>query len=206
MPTPKTCPQCSAPLEAKTLGKFQDKFMVCLYCNFKVDIPDEFEVKRAAESKSRDGTRRRVEVSYRRRDLTPGEREREWELELEPEDKVDEILEYLKERGIPADNEVITVVRKEVKSTGEKLDAKTFKEIAEKFHGPAFRDLAHQVDFDMDPAKEGVEHTFKKSETVERTAMFIEMTEDSEKINSSKILLYLAGAVGFIVCIFWMLS
>ncbi len=176
MPTPKTCPQCSAPLEVKTLGKFQDKFMVCLYCNFKVDIPDEFEVKRAAESKSRDGTRRRVELSYRRRDLTPGER-----------------------------------VKKEVKPPGEILDAKTFTEVAEKYHGPEFAELARQVDFDMYPAKEGVEHTFKKSEIVERTAMLITSTKDSGKINSSKIssskiILYLAGTVGFIVFIFWMLS
>ena len=171
MTVPKTCPQCSAPLEAKTLGKFQDKFMVCLYCNFKVDIPDEFEVKRAAESKSGDGTKRRVEVSYRRRDLTPGERE-----------------------------------KKEVKPTGEKLDAKTFTEVAEKYHGPEFAELARQVDFDMYTAKEGVEHTFKKSETVERTAMFLTSTGKSDKINSSKIVLYLATTIGFILFVFWLLS
>ena len=176
MSAPKTCPQCAAPLEVKTLGKFQDKFMVCLYCNFKVDIPDEFEMKRAAESKSRDGTTRRVEVSYRRRDLTPGERE-----------------------------------KKEVKPIGEKVDAKTFTEVAEKYHGPEFAELARQVDFDMYPAKEGVEHTFEKSESVERTAMFIETTKKSDKINSgeinsSKILLYLSGTIGFIVLIFWLLS
>jgi hypothetical protein len=145
--------------------------MVCLYCNFKVDIPDEFEVKRAAESKSRDGTRRRVEVSYRRRDLTQGEGE-----------------------------------RKEVKSTGEKVDAKSFTEIAEKYYGPEFTELARQVDFDMDPAKEGVEHTFEKSETIEGTAMFIGISDDADEINSSKIMLYLAGTVGFIVFIFWLLS
>ena len=185
MTVPKTCPQCAAPLEAKTLGKFQDKFMVCLYCNFKVDIPDEFEMKRAAESKSRDGTMRRVEVSYRRRDLTPGER-----------------------------------VKKEVKPTGEPLDAKTFTEVAEKYYGPEFAELARQVDFDMYPAKEGVEHTFKKSETVERTAMFIGTSDDADEsnsrsyrissgsyeIDSSKIFLYLTGIVGFIVFIFWLLS
>jgi hypothetical protein len=178
MPTPKTCPQCSAPLEVKTVGKFQDKIMACLYCNFKVDIPDEFEVKRAAESKSRDGTTRRVEVTYRRRDLTPGERE-----------------------------------KKEVKPTGEKVDAKTFTELAEKYHGPEFAELARQVDFDMYPAKEGAKHTFKKSETVERTAMFIEMSDNADeinsrsyKINSSKIMLYLASTIGFIVFIFWLLS
>ena len=200
MPIPKTCPQCSAPLEAKTLGKFQDKFMVCLYCNFKVDIPDEFEMKRAAESKSRDGTSRRVEVSYRRRDLTPGDRE------PERKDKLDEILDHLKERGITADNEFLTVVRREATSNGEILDAKTFTEVAEKYHGPEFTELAREVDFAMDSAKEGVEHTFEKSETVERTAMFLTSTEDSDKINSSKIILYLAGTVGFIVFIFWLLS
>jgi hypothetical protein len=152
--------------------------MACLYCNFKVDIPDEFEVKRAAESKSRDGTTRRVEVSYRRRDLIPGERE-----------------------------------KKEVEPTGEKLDAKNLTELAEKYHGSEFAELARQVDFDMYPTKEEVEHTFKKSETVERTAMFIGMSDDAEefnfgsyRINSSKIMLYLAGSVGFIVFIFWMLS
>jgi hypothetical protein len=72
----------------------------------------------------------------------------------------------------------------------------------------------------MYPAKEGVEHTFKKSETVERTAMFIGMNDDADeinsrsyrinsrpyKINSSKIFLYLTGTVGFIVFIFWLLS
>ena len=199
MPTPKTCPQCSAPLEVKTLGKFQDKFMVCLYCNFKVDIPDEFEVRRAAESNSRDGTRRRVEVSYRRRDLTPEDRE-------ERKDKVDEILEYLEESGITADSEIITAVRTEATSSGEKLEGKTFTEIADKYHGPEFSDLARQVDFSMDSAKEGVEHTFEKSETIERTATFIEMSEDSDEINSSKIILYLAGTIGFIVLIFWLLS
>ena len=186
MSTPKTCPQCSAPLEVKTLGKFQDKFMVCPYCNFKVDIPDEFEVKRAAESKSRDGTMRRVEVSYRRRDLTPGEGE-----------------------------------RKEVKSTGEKVDAKTLTELAEKYHGAEFAELARQVDFDMDPVKEGVDHTFEKSESIERTATFIGMSDDADQIksskiilysdgadefNSSKIMLYLAGTIGFIVLVFWLLS
>ena len=178
MTVPKTCPQCSAPLEVKTVGKFQDKIMACLYCNFKVDIPDEFEVRRAAESKSRDGTTRRVEVSYRRRDLIPGERE-----------------------------------KKEVKPTGEKLDAKNLTELAEKYYGPEFAELARQVDFDMYPAKEGVEHTFEKSETVERTAMFIGMSDDADgiysgsyRINSSKIFLYLTGTVGFIVFIFWLLS
>ena len=205
MPTPKTCPQCSAPLEAKTLGKFQDKFMVCLYCNFKVDIPDEFEVRRAAESKSRDGTKRRVEVSYRRRDLTPGDRE------PERKDKLDKILDHLKERGIAADNEVFTVGRRKASSKGEILDAKTFTEVAEKYHGPEFAELARQVDFDMYPAKEGVEHEFEKSETVERTAMFITSTEDSDKINSSTInsntiILYLSGTIGFIAFIFWLLS
>ena len=200
MPPPKTCPQCSAPLEVKTLGKFQDKIMVCLYCNFKVDIPDEFEVSRAAESKSRDGTRRRVEVSYRRRDLTPGDRE------PERKDKVDEILEYLEEKGITADKDVMMTVRRKATSKGEKLEGKTFKEIAGKYHGPEFSNLARQVDFSMDSAKEGVEHTFEKSETIERTATFIEMTEHSDEINSSKIILYLAGTIGFIVFIFWLLS
>ena len=201
MSTPKTCPQCSAPLEAKTLGKFQDKFMVCLYCNFKVDIPDEFEVRRAAVSKSRDGTSRRVEVSYRRRDLTPGDRE------PERKDKVDEILEYLEEKGITADkDDVIMTVRRKATSKEEILEGKTFTEIADKYHGPEFGNLARQVDFSMDSAKEGVEHTFEKSETIERTATFIEMSEDSDEINSSKIILYLAGTIGFIVLIFWLLS
>jgi hypothetical protein len=123
-----------------------------------------------------------VEVSYRRRDLTPGERE-----------------------------------SREVKPTGERLDAKTFTEVAEKYHGPEFAELARQVDFDMYPAKEGVEHTFKKSETVERTAMFLTSTGKSDKIiltstgksdkiNSSKIVLYLATTIGFILFVFWLLS
>ncbi|MGD8695145.1 MAG: hypothetical protein PVI74_14915, partial [Syntrophobacterales bacterium] len=82
-----------------------------------------------------------------------------------------------------------------------------------KYHGPEFAELARQVDFDMYPAKEGAEHTFKKSETVERTAMFIEMSDNADeinsrsyKINSSKIMLYLASTIGFIVFIFWLLS
>ena len=200
MPVAKTCPQCSAPLEAKTLGEFQDKFMVCLYCNFKVDIPDEFEMKRAAESKSRDGTTRRVEVSYRRRDLAAGL------PELERKDKVDEILDYLEEKGFTAGKDMVMTVRKKARSKGEKLEGKTFAEIADKYIGPEFGDLARQVDFSMDPAKDGVEHTFEKSASVERAATFIEMVEDSDTINSSKILLYLAGTVGFIVFIFWLVS
>jgi len=174
-----------SPLEVKTLGKFEDKFMVCLYCNFKVDIPDEFEVSRAAESKSRDGTRRRVEVSYRRRDLTPGDRD--------PKDKIDEIVENLVEKIIPADNEVIMTVRKGIRSKGEILEEKTFEEIADKYHRPEFSELARQVDFSMDLAKEGVEHVFEKSETIKKTAAFITIRGDTDKINSSKIILYLAG-------------
>ena len=106
----------------------------------------------------------------------------------------------------PTDNEFLTVVRREATSNGEILDAKTFTEVAEKYHGPEFTELARQVDFAMDSAKEGVEHTFEKSETVERTAMFLTSTEDSDKINSSKLILYLAGTVGFIVFIFLLLS
>ena len=198
MATPKTCPQCSAPLAVKTVGRFQDKFMVCHYCNFKVDIPDEFEVSRAAESRSRDGTRRRVEVKYRRRDLAPGERD--------PKEKMDAILETFKQKGIPVDNRVINRVRKRSCSKATEQTGRTFTEIADKYLDPEFSDLARQVDFSMDSAKEGTEHLFENSEAIEKTALFITERRVSNMINTSKIVLYLAGAVGFIVFIFWLLS
>jgi hypothetical protein len=58
----------------------------------------------------------------------------------------------------------------------------------------------------MDSAKEGTEHLFENSEAIEKTALFITERRVSNMINTSKIVLYLAGAVGFIVFIFWLLS
>jgi len=71
MKLPKACPQCGGALSPKIFGKLHDKYLICPYCRFQVDIPDEFEVKKAEETRGPDGSRRRVEVSYRRKDLTP---------------------------------------------------------------------------------------------------------------------------------------
>jgi hypothetical protein len=137
-------------------------------------------------------------VKYRRRDLAPGERD--------PKEKMDAILETFKQKGIPVDDRVINRVRKRACSKATEQTGRTFTEIADKYFDPEFSDLARQVDFSMDSAKEGAEHLFEKSEAIERTATFITERRVSEMINTSKIVLYLTGAIGFIVFIFWLLS
>jgi len=65
------CPQCGGHFEAEHVGPLQDKWLVCQHCGHRIDVPDEYAVTHATEEKTADGSRR-VEVTQRRRDLTPG--------------------------------------------------------------------------------------------------------------------------------------
>jgi hypothetical protein len=73
MSPPTKCPSCGAGLEPLLVGDMHDKFMFCPYCGCKIDVLDEFEVKRAEETGKADGSYHRTEVSERRRDLGPEE-------------------------------------------------------------------------------------------------------------------------------------
>lgn len=73
MMPPKNCPKCGADMQIERIGTLRDKILKCSYCDFFTDVPDEYHEKRSEEHSGPDGSFRKVEVSFSRRDLSAEE-------------------------------------------------------------------------------------------------------------------------------------
>ena len=182
------------------------------------DIPDEFQMKRSEKSTGPDGTKRWTEVSYRRRDLQPGDVVLETDLvengflpdgeEDLPDGKV------IREEKVLPDGTRVTRVKSTVAGLpGTGKEKAAVREMLKDFMDPSeIEEMLGEAEWP--DGKAGVEHEISKSRTVSRTIpsggvdedrSFVIYSEDPGGMTGSMVKLAV-GAGGVIVFLLILLA